>query len=115
MAETDSKKRLLGKVAVVTGAGRGLGRAEAMLLARQGAKVVVNDTGCDPYGRGTDESIARSVVDEIKGEGYDAVANYDTVATMEGAGKILDIELLDHIILGQQIFTSLKEKRLGFK
>src|SRR4030042_2023002 len=88
MAETDSEKRLMGKVAVVTGAGRGLGRAEAMLLARQGAKVVVNDIGCNPYGRGTDESIARSVVEEIKGEGFEAVANFDTVATMGGAGRI---------------------------
>ena len=89
MAETDSKKRLMGKVAVITGAGRGLGCAEAMLLARQGAKVVVNDIGCDPYGRGVDESVARSVVEEINGEGYEAVANFDTVATMEGAGRII--------------------------
>ena len=90
MVETDSKKRLLGKVAVVTGAGRGMGRAHAMLLARQGAKVVVNDLGCDVYGRGADKSIAQSVVDEIKGEGGEAVPNSDTVATMEGAARIIN-------------------------
>jgi 3-oxoacyl-[acyl-carrier protein] reductase len=90
MAETNTKKRLLGKVAVVTGAGRGMGRADAMLLARQGAKVVVNDLGCDVYGNGADPSIAQSVVDEIKAEGGEAVANSDTVATMEGAGRIIN-------------------------
>jgi NAD(P)-dependent dehydrogenase (short-subunit alcohol dehydrogenase family) len=60
-----------------------------MLLAREGAKVVVNDLGCDVFGRGIDRSIAQSVVDEIRGEGGEAVANSDNVATMEGARGII--------------------------
>ena len=89
MTATDGKKRLVGKVAVVTGAGRGIGCAEAMLLAREGAKVVVNDVGCDVPGRGADKSIAQKVVDEIRGEGGEAVANSDSVATMEGGRQII--------------------------
>jgi len=89
MAETVSKKRLVGKVAVVTGAGNGIGREDALLLAREGAKVVVNDLGCDIFGRGADKSVAQKVVDEITKEGGVAVANGDTVATMEGAKRII--------------------------
>ncbi len=93
MTEINMKKRLLGKVAVVTGAGRGMGRAHALLLAQQGAKVVVNDLGCDVYGKGADASIAQKVVDEIKREGGEAIANSDTVATWEGAGRIINTAL----------------------
>lgn len=89
MAESGSKKRLEGKVAVVTGAGNGIGRAEALLLARDGAKVVVNDLGCDVSGKGTDKSAAHSVVDEIRAEGGEAVANGDSVTTMEGGKRII--------------------------
>ena len=89
MAETDSKKRLMGKIAVVTGAGNGIGREDAILLAREGAKVVVNDLGCDVFGRGADKNVAQRVVDEIIKEGGVAVANCDTVATMEGAKRII--------------------------
>jgi len=88
MAESSSKKGLVGKVAVVTGAGRGIGRAEPILLAREGAKVVVNDLGCDVYGKGADSSVAQSVVDEIRKEGSEAVANSDNVATMKGGARI---------------------------
>ena len=93
MAKTDSRNRLAGKSAVVTGAGHGIGRAEALLLAREGAKVVVNDLGCDMLGRGADKSIAQRVVDEILGEGGEAVANTDSVATMEGARRIIETAL----------------------
>jgi len=69
-----------GKVAVVTGAGRGLGRIEALELARLGARVVVNDLGVAADGSGRDESAGRAVVDEIKSSGGDAVAHFGDVA-----------------------------------
>lgn len=81
--------RLKGKVAVVTGAGRGIGRAEALLLAEEGAKVVVNDLGGAGDGTGADTSPADEVVKEIKGRGGEAVANYDSVATTEGGESII--------------------------
>lgn len=77
--------RLDGRVALVTGAGRGLGRGYARLLAARGAKVVVNDPGVGLGGEGHDESPARDVVAEIEAAGGVAVANFDTVATEEGA------------------------------
>jgi 3-oxoacyl-[acyl-carrier protein] reductase len=83
-------KRLAGKVAVVTGAGRGIGRGEALLLAQQGAKVVVNDLGGAPTGEGADKSVAQMVADEIKAAGGEAVANTDSVTTMEGGKAIID-------------------------
>lgn len=76
--------RLEGKVAVVTGAGRGVGRGVALLLAEEGASVVVNDLGCDVDGTGSSHEPADNVVAEIKGRGGKAVANYDNVAEMEG-------------------------------
>ena len=86
-------KRLAGKVAIVTGAGRGIGRGEAMLLAQQGAKVVVNDLGGAPTGEGADKSVAQLVADEIKAAGGEAVANTDSVTTMEGGKAIIDAAL----------------------
>jgi NAD(P)-dependent dehydrogenase (short-subunit alcohol dehydrogenase family) len=83
-------KRLAGKVAIVTGAGRGIGRGEALLLAQQGAKVVVNDLGGAPTGEGSDKSVAQIVADEIKAAGGEAVANTDSVTTMEGGKAIVD-------------------------
>jgi 3-oxoacyl-[acyl-carrier protein] reductase len=83
-------KRLAGKVAVVTGAGRGIGRCEALLLAREGAKVVVNDLGGAPTGEGADKNVAQIVADEIKAAGGEAVANTDSVTTMEGGKAIID-------------------------
>lgn len=71
---------LEGKVAVVTGAGRGLGRAHALELARLGAKVVVNDLGVAADGSGRDESAGQGVVDEIKSAGGEAVAHFGDVA-----------------------------------
>ncbi|GGC02928.1 3-hydroxyacyl-CoA dehydrogenase [Novosphingobium endophyticum] len=79
-------QRLKGKVAVVTGAGRNIGRAEAMLLAEQGAKVVVNDLGGGAYGTETgDASLADQVAQEIRAAGGEAVAQHSSVATREGA------------------------------
>ncbi|MBI2767040.1 MAG: SDR family oxidoreductase [Chloroflexi bacterium] len=73
-----------GQVALVTGAGAGLGRAYAMDLARRGARVVVNDLGGDPHGLGENRSAAQKVVDEIKAAGGDATPNYNSVADYEG-------------------------------
>ena len=77
------------RVAIVTGAGGGLGRAHALLLASRGAKVVVNDLGGAVDGSGSDKKSADKVVDEIKAAGGEAVANYDGVDTPEGAAKLV--------------------------
>ena len=69
-----------GKIAIVTGAGRGIGREHALSLASQGAKVVVNDLGGNIDGSGGDLSPAEQVVQEIKGMGGEAVANGDSVS-----------------------------------
>jgi NAD(P)-dependent dehydrogenase (short-subunit alcohol dehydrogenase family) len=82
--------RLKGKVAVVTGAGRGLGRAHALSLAAEGAKVVVNDFGGAWDGTGSSTGPGDEVVAEIHKAGGKAVPNYDSVATKEGGGKIID-------------------------
>lgn len=81
--------RLEGRVAIVTGAGRGIGRGEALLLAGEGAKVVVNDLGGGPAGDGADQSPADAVAAEIRDAGGEAVASYDSVATMEGGERIV--------------------------
>jgi NAD(P)-dependent dehydrogenase (short-subunit alcohol dehydrogenase family) len=79
-----------GRVAVITGAGRGIGREHALLFAREGASVVVNDLGGTTDGTGADSTPAQQVVDEIKGLGGTAVANYDDVADFEGAQRLIN-------------------------
>jgi NAD(P)-dependent dehydrogenase (short-subunit alcohol dehydrogenase family) len=81
---------LEGKVAVVTGAGRGIGRGEARLLAEQGASVVVNDFGGSWEGVGSDSSLAQEVVDEILASGGRAIANSDDVASWDGAKRLIN-------------------------
>ena len=78
-----------GKVAIVTGAGRGIGRGEALLLAQHGANVVVNDLGGEWDGTGADQRPAQLVVDEIEAAGGTAVANYDNVADWAGAERLV--------------------------
>jgi NAD(P)-dependent dehydrogenase (short-subunit alcohol dehydrogenase family) len=78
-----------GRVAIITGAGRGLGREHALLFASEGAKVVVNDLGGDIDGTGDDRAPAQQVVDEIKAMGGEAVANVDNVADWEGAQRLI--------------------------
>jgi NAD(P)-dependent dehydrogenase (short-subunit alcohol dehydrogenase family) len=80
---------LEGKVAVVTGAGRGLGRAHALALASQGARVIVNDVGGATDGTGASKTPADEVVEEIGKAGGQAVSNYDSVAISEGADRIV--------------------------
>src|SRR4051812_22500409 len=81
---------LSGKVAVVTGAGRGIGREHALALARAGAKVVVNDLGASLAGEGADEGPAHEIVREIESLGGEAVANGENVADFAGAKRILE-------------------------
>ena len=78
-----------GKVAVITGAGGGLGRQHALLMAARGALVVVNDLGGTIDGSGADASAAQKVVDEIVAAGGEAVANHDSVSTAEGGEGII--------------------------
>ena len=78
-----------GRITVITGAGRGLGRAHALLFAAEGARVVVNDLGSDSEGSGDDPSTAEDVVDEIRAAGGEAVANHDDVATWAGGEAVI--------------------------
>jgi NAD(P)-dependent dehydrogenase (short-subunit alcohol dehydrogenase family) len=80
---------LEGKVAVITGAGRGIGRGEALLFAREGARVVVNDVGGEWDGTGRDPRPASEVVEEITGAGGEAVAHHEDISEPEGAESAL--------------------------
>ena len=79
-----------GRVAIVTGAARGVGREHALGLARHGARLVVNDIGGGIDGKGADKSPAQQVVDEIKGMGGDAIVNGDDVSSWSGAKNMID-------------------------
>jgi NAD(P)-dependent dehydrogenase (short-subunit alcohol dehydrogenase family) len=81
--------RFDGRVAIVTGAGGGLGREHALLLARSGAKVLVNDPGATVNGTAVDRSVAQRVVDEIRAAGGEATANQDSVAEASGAERMV--------------------------
>jgi NAD(P)-dependent dehydrogenase (short-subunit alcohol dehydrogenase family) len=81
---------LAGRVAIVTGAGRGLGREHALFLAAQGARVVVNDRGVAADGHGRDASLARAVVAEIGAAGGEAVANDDDVTDWDGGRRLVE-------------------------
>ncbi|MFI9506496.1 SDR family oxidoreductase [Nocardia sp. NPDC052566] len=81
---------LAGKVAVITGAGRGIGREHALLFAREGAAVVVNDLGGSNAGEGIDAGPAQQVADEIVAAGGKAIANTDNIATWDGAKSVVE-------------------------
>ncbi|HSO00319.1 MAG TPA: SDR family NAD(P)-dependent oxidoreductase [Candidatus Nanopelagicales bacterium] len=80
---------LEGKVAIITGAGGGIGRAEALTFAREGARVLVNDVGGARDGVGASDAPARQVAEEIRMAGGEAVPNFDSVASAEGASRIV--------------------------
>ena len=108
--------RFDGRVAVITGAGRGLGRAYAELLCSKGCKVVVNDIGGKLNGEGVDAGPAQEVVDAIKAAGGEAIVNTDSVATPEGGQAIIQAALdawgrIDILIhnAGNVRYASLKE------
>jgi NAD(P)-dependent dehydrogenase (short-subunit alcohol dehydrogenase family) len=101
-----------GQTAVVTGAGRGLGRLYALELARRGGAVVVNDLGGTMHGAGADSSIADDVVDEIRAAGGTAVASYDSVDSPEGGQAIVDTAVdafgrIDAVVSNAGIFNSI--------
>src|SRR5438445_1309798 len=112
--------RFDGRVAIVTGAGGGLGRAHAMLLASRGAKVVVNDLGGSRDGTGAGKNMADHVVDEIKAADGDAVADYNGVDTYQGGEAIvktaldawgkIDIVIANAGILRDRAFHNLTEE-----
>src|SRR5579875_3115141 len=79
-----------GRVAIITGAGRGIGREHALLFAAEGANVVVNDLGGAVDGSGDDRTAAEQVVAEIREQGGEAVANHDDVADWEGGRRLIE-------------------------
>jgi NAD(P)-dependent dehydrogenase (short-subunit alcohol dehydrogenase family) len=109
-----------GRVCIVTGAGRGIGREHALMLASHGAKVVVNDLGGAVDGSGSDLTPAEQVVEEIKGMGGEAVANADSVADWEGAQRLvntaietfgrLDVVVNNAGILRDRMLTNMTEE-----
>jgi NAD(P)-dependent dehydrogenase (short-subunit alcohol dehydrogenase family) len=89
MSNGTQARSLEGKVVLVTGAGQGVGKAIALQAAREGARVVVNDIGSSPDGTGGDASMAAQVVDEIRKEGGEALANVDSIAERQSAERII--------------------------
>jgi len=108
-----------GRVAIITGAGRGIRREHALLLAHHGAKIVVNDLGGAMDGEGADASPAQQVVDEIKGMGGEAVANGDDISDFDGAERLvttaidtfggLDVLINNAGILRDRMLTNMSE------
>jgi len=100
------------QVAIVTGAGRGLGRLYALELARRGASVIVNDLGGTMHGEGADTTVADEVVAEIEGAGGVAVASHDSVASPQGGEAIVELAVerfgrLDAVVSNAGIFNSI--------
>ena len=104
-----------GRVAIVTGAGGGLRREHALLLAKEGASVVVNDLGGARDGTGSGSSMADAVVNEIKSAGGEAVANYDSVSSVEGGERILKtgVDAFEHVDILVNNAGILRDKTLA--
>ena len=112
-----------GKIAIVTGSGRGVGRGEAMELAAQGAKVVVCDPGGSSKGEGSDKRPADDTVAIITERGGEAVANYDDISSWDGAANVvqqaidafggLDIVVNNAGILRDSLIVKMTEDRTG--
>ena len=108
-----------GRVAIITGAGRGIGREHALLLAHHGAKVVVNDLGGSMDGEGNDAGPAQQVVDEVKAMGGEAIANTDDISDWDGAERLvqsavdtfggLDVLINNAGILRDRMLTNMSE------
>ncbi len=108
-----------GRVAIITGAGRGIGREHALLLAHHGAKVVVNDLGGSMDGEGTDAGPAQQVVDEVEALGGEGVANTDDISDWDGAERLvqtaidtfgrLDVLINNAGILRDRMLTNMSE------
>lgn len=115
-----AKLDFTGRVAVITGAGAGLGRCYALELAKRGAKIVINDLGGSRDGVGSNDSAANKVVEEIKAMGGEAVPNHDNVATADGGQNIIktaidafgkvDILINNAGILRDKTFTKMEEE-----
>lgn len=106
-----------GQVALVTGAGRGLGRLYALDLARRGATVVVNDVGSSMHGEGADPDVADAVVREIREGGGRAITSHDSVATAEGGARIVQSAVdefgrLDAVVSNAGIFHTTEFENL---
>src|SRR6185436_2906201 len=107
-----------GQVAIVTGAGRGLGRLYAMEIARRGGSVVVNDPGGTMHGDGLDSAVADQVVAEIERAGGVAVASYDSVASPDGGEAIVRTAVdrfgrLDAVVSNAGIFHTVDFEELA--
>ncbi|MEA2847024.1 MAG: hypothetical protein QOG78_2305, partial [Rhodospirillaceae bacterium] len=107
-----------GQVAIVTGAGRGLGRLYALELARRGAAIVVNDLGGSMHGDGADTIVADAVVDEIQRSGGVAVASHDSVDSPDGGEAIVHTAIerfgrLDAVVSNAGIFNSVPFEELS--
>jgi len=109
-----AKKSFKDRVVVVTGSGNGIGRAEAKLFAKYGAKVVVNDIGTTISGVGMSHDPADTVVKSIKDEGGEAISNYDSVATEQGANNIIKAAIdkwgrIDILVNNAGVFSALND------